>query len=121
VAADAPLLPSVLILVACTSFATVIALSAYCWGAMIYSAGGLTEPRVTQLLRAWSQGDEEALDQLAPLVERESHRLAHTYIWRERAGHALQTDELVNEAYLRLIDGQTVWHDRAHFFAVWGR
>ena len=87
--------------------------------AMTYSPGGLTEGGVTQLLRAWSEGEEKALDQLAPLVEHELNRLAHAYIWRERAGQALQTTELVNEVYLRLIDGKTVnWQDRAHFFAV---
>lgn len=87
--------------------------------ALIHSSGGLTEPGVTQLLKAWGQGDEQALERLAPLVEHELHRLAHTYICRERPGQPLQTAELVNEVYLRLIDGEPVnWQDRAHFFAV---
>jgi RNA polymerase sigma factor (TIGR02999 family) len=86
---------------------------------MTHSPGGLTDPGITQLLKAWGQGDEEALERLAPLVEHELHRLAHTYICKERPGQPLQTTELVNEVYLRLIDGEPVsWQDRAHFFAV---
>lgn len=74
---------------------------------------------VTQLLLAWSQGDQAALDQLIPLVHAELHRLAHRCMDRERAGHTLQTTALVNEAYLRLIDSSQVrWQNRAHFFAV---
>lgn len=74
---------------------------------------------ITQLLVAWSSGDESALAQLAPLVHDELHRLAHHYMSRERAGHTLQTTALVNEAYLRLIDWKNVrWQNRAHFFAV---
>src|SRR5205085_9245641 len=74
---------------------------------------------VTQLLLAWSQGDQDALDQLIPLVHAELHRLAHRCMDRERAGHTLQTTALVNEAYLRLIDSSQVrWQNRAHFFAV---
>lgn len=86
---------------------------------MTHSPGGLTEPGVTQLLRAWSQGDEEALERLAPLVEDQLHRLAHIYMRKERPGQPLQTTELVNELYLRLLDAEQVgWQDRAHFFAV---
>src|SRR5262245_28296745 len=74
---------------------------------------------VTQLLLAWSQGDQSALEQLIPLVHAELHRLAHRCMDRERAGHTLQTTALVNEAYLRLIDSSQVrWQNRAHFFAV---
>jgi RNA polymerase sigma factor (TIGR02999 family) len=74
---------------------------------------------VTELLRAWSEGDESALARLAPLVESELHRLADSYLRRERAGHTLQTTALVNEAYLRLIgDAAIEWQDRAHFFAI---
>jgi RNA polymerase sigma factor (TIGR02999 family) len=74
---------------------------------------------VTQLLLAWSQGDQAALDQLIQLVHAELHRLAHRCMDRERAGHTLQTTALVNEAYLRLIDSSQVrWQNRAHFFAV---
>ena len=74
---------------------------------------------VTQLLLAWGQGDQTALEKLAPLVYQELHRLAKNYMGRERSGHTLQTTALVNEAYLRLIDTPHVrWQNRAHFFAV---
>jgi RNA polymerase sigma factor (TIGR02999 family) len=74
---------------------------------------------VTELLHAWSEGDPRALEQLAPLVYKELHRLAHHYMARERPGHTLQTTALVNEAYLRLVDaGNVNFQNRAHFFAV---
>jgi RNA polymerase sigma-70 factor (ECF subfamily) len=77
---------------------------------------------VTQLLKAWGQGDERALAQLAPLVENELHRLAHKFMRQEKPGQTLQTTALVNEVYVRLIDGQQVtWQNRAHFFAVSAR
>ncbi|MCM3900108.1 MAG: sigma-70 family RNA polymerase sigma factor [Pyrinomonadaceae bacterium] len=78
-----------------------------------------TPSNITQLLFAWKQGDQEALAQLTPLVYRELHRLAHSYLAGERAGHMLQTTALVNEAFVRLIDWQQVdWQNRAHFFGV---
>jgi RNA polymerase sigma factor (TIGR02999 family) len=74
---------------------------------------------ITHLLLAWGDGDESALEALAPLVEEELRRRAHRYMSGERAGHTLQTTALVNEAYLRLVDSQRVrWQNRAHFFAV---
>ena len=74
---------------------------------------------ITELLLAWNQGDEQALEQLMPLVHDELHRLAHHYMGGERPGHTLQTTALVNEAYLRLVDSRRVrWQSRAHFFAV---
>jgi RNA polymerase sigma factor (TIGR02999 family) len=74
---------------------------------------------VTRLLRAWSQGDEHALEQLVPLVHAELHRLAHRYMSRERGDHTLQTTALINEAFLRLVHSADVqWENRAHFFAV---
>jgi len=80
---------------------------------------GQSPREVTQLLQAWSRGDETALDRLMPLVYDELRRLAHHYMTRENAGHILQTTALVNEAYLQLIDANMVkWQDRAHFFAV---
>ena len=83
------------------------------------SALASTQLEVTQLLRAWSQGDKSVLDQLYELVYGELHRLAHRYMSRENAGHTLQTTALVNEAYLRLVQAQDLkWQDRAHFFAV---
>ena len=75
--------------------------------------------KITQLLVAWSDGDEAALEELTPLVYEELHRLAHRYMGGERAGHTLQTTALVNEAYVRLIDWKNVrWQNRAHFFGV---
>jgi RNA polymerase sigma factor (TIGR02999 family) len=74
---------------------------------------------VSSLLRAWSDGDQAALDQLAPIVYNELHRLARRYMRREKSGHSLQTTALVNEAYLKLVDYKRMqWQDRAHFFAV---
>jgi RNA polymerase sigma factor (TIGR02999 family) len=74
---------------------------------------------VTQLLRSWSEGDQEALEKLTPLVYRELHRLAGRYMGGEKQGHTLQATALVNEAYLRLIDWKNVeWQNRAHFFGV---
>ncbi len=74
---------------------------------------------VTSLLKAWSSGDEQALEKLTPLVYRQLHQIAQRYMGGERSGHMLQTTALVNEAYLRLVDcGQVNWQDRAHFFAI---
>ena len=74
---------------------------------------------VTELLQAWSDGNAEALDQLIPLVHGELHRLARHYMRGERPGHTLQITELVNEAYVRLVDWKNVrWQNRAHFFGV---
>jgi RNA polymerase sigma-70 factor (ECF subfamily) len=77
------------------------------------------QPGVTELLLAWSEGDSSALDQLAPLVYQELHRLARYYMGQERPGHTLQATALVNEAYLRMVDVNRMrWQNRAHFFAV---
>jgi RNA polymerase sigma factor (TIGR02999 family) len=74
---------------------------------------------VTQLLNAWCKGDQDALEQLALLVESELHRLARAHLSKEAAGHTLQPADLVNEVYLRLIEWNTVqWQNRAHFYAV---
>jgi RNA polymerase sigma factor (TIGR02999 family) len=74
---------------------------------------------ITQLLGAWSAGDERAFEKLMPLVYDELHRLAQAYMGRERPGHVLQTTALVHEAYLRLVDaGRASLQDRNHFFAV---
>ena len=74
---------------------------------------------VTELLVAWGNGDEAALEQLAPLIHAELHRLAHHYMSRERTGHTLQTSALINEAYVRLIDWKAArFQNRAHFFGV---
>ena len=77
---------------------------------------------ITDLLRAWSRGDEDALGALLPLVEAELRRLARAYMARERMGHTLQATALVNEAFLRLIDArQVAWQDRAHFLGIAAR
>jgi RNA polymerase sigma-70 factor, ECF subfamily len=74
---------------------------------------------VTQLLLAWNDGDQTALERLIPLVHAELHRIARRYMRNERAGHTLQTPALINEAYLRLIDAQQVrWQNRVHFFGI---
>ena len=74
---------------------------------------------VSTLLRAWSGGDQSALDRLTPIVYDGLRRLARRYMRRERPGHSLQTTALVNEAYMRLVDYERMqWQDRAHFFAV---
>jgi RNA polymerase sigma-70 factor (ECF subfamily) len=74
---------------------------------------------VSTLLRAWSDGDQSALDRLTPIVYDGLRRLARRYMRRERPGHSLQTTALVNEAYMRLVDYERMqWQDRAHFFAV---
>jgi RNA polymerase sigma factor (TIGR02999 family) len=74
---------------------------------------------ITQLLIEWREGDETALNRLIPLVYEELRRLAHHYMRRERPGHTLQTTDLVNEAYLRLVDHKGMrWQNRAHFYAV---
>jgi RNA polymerase sigma-70 factor (ECF subfamily) len=77
---------------------------------------------VTKLLRDWGAGDKSALDKLMPLVNDELHRLARQHMRREMPGHMLQTSALVNEAYLRLVDGSKIdWQNRAHFFGIAAR
>jgi len=73
---------------------------------------------VTELLAAWSEGDQAALERLLPLVDNELHQLAHRYMSRERGNHTLQTTALVNEAYLKLVDQKVRWQNRAHFFGI---
>jgi RNA polymerase sigma factor (TIGR02999 family) len=77
---------------------------------------------VTQLLRAWSKGDEHALARLIPLIYRELRQRAHRSMRGERQGHSLQTSALINEAYLRLAGSAPVaWENRTHFFAIAAR
>ncbi len=74
---------------------------------------------VTQMLHDWSDGDQEVLDKLIPIVYEELRRQAARYLRRERPGHTLQTTALIHEAYLRLIDQKDVqWQNRAHFYAI---
>jgi RNA polymerase sigma-70 factor (ECF subfamily) len=77
------------------------------------------EPDVTKLLQAWSDGDEQALQELSRRVYAELHRIARRYMAGERAGHMLQATALINEAFVRLLDWKNVqWRNRCHFFAV---
>jgi RNA polymerase sigma-70 factor, ECF subfamily len=74
---------------------------------------------ITELLIDWNNGDAAALERLLPLVEKELHRLAHSYMRRENPDHTLQTTALINETYLRLVDQRRVqWQNRAHFFGI---
>ena len=74
---------------------------------------------VTQLLRAWREGDKSALASLIPIVYQDLRRLARSHLLGERAAHSLQPTALVNEAYMRLVDYTRMeWQDRAHFLAV---
>jgi RNA polymerase sigma factor (TIGR02999 family) len=82
---------------------------------------GAEPTRATELLHAWREGDEEALDQLLPLVYDELKRLAGHFMGGERPGHTLQPTALVHEAYLRLVGMDVEWQDRAHFLAVAAR
>lgn len=80
---------------------------------------GTSDSPVSQLLRRWSEGDQEALHQLTPLVYDELRRMARRYMSQQPAGHTLQTTALIHEAYLRLVGQQEKqWQNRAHFFGV---
>jgi len=73
--------------------------------------------QVTQMLKAWQDGDATALDQLTPIVFSELHRLAGLNMANERRGHVLQPSALVNEAFIRLIGNAPVeWQSRPSFF-----
>lgn len=79
-------------------------------------------PEITEYLRAWEQGDDQALERLLPLVYRELRSIAARHLDGERPGHTLQPTAPVNEAYLRLRGlGDVPWHDRTHFFAIASR
>ncbi len=83
------------------------------------STSDVSVSEISQLLRAWSGGDQGALERLTPIVYQELHRLARNHMRRERPGHSLQTTALVNEAYMRLVDYKRMeWQNRAHFFAA---
>jgi len=76
---------------------------------------------VTQLLRQWSGGDKQALDQLVPFVYDQLRKLASNCLRAERPDHTLRATALVHEAYVRLVDAEVAWQDRVHFFAVSAR
>ena len=79
-------------------------------------------PDVTQILQAWSEGDDSAPSRLMPVVYAELRRLAAEYLRRERADHTLQATALVHEAYLKLVDEKRVtWKNRAHFCGIAAR
>ena len=82
----------------------------------------VSSDEVTGWLRAWSRGDESALEKLTPLVYVELRRRARRLVIRERAGHSLQPTALIHEAYLRLVGSAPVdWRDRRHFYALAAR
>ena len=82
----------------------------------------LSSQEVTNLLLAWRQGKQEALDKLTPVIYEELRQQAHRYMQREQKGHLLQTTALINETYIRLLEGSKVsWENRAHFLAVTAR
>jgi RNA polymerase sigma factor (TIGR02999 family) len=77
------------------------------------------ERDVTSLLVRWRNGDANAFDELAPIVYDELRKLARSHLRRERPGHTLQSTALVHEAYLRMIDQQSVsWQNRSHFYGI---
>jgi RNA polymerase sigma-70 factor, ECF subfamily len=92
-------------------------------GCSIINTSAMSETHeVTRLLAEWAKGDEDALDDLTPLVYRRLHQLAARYLWRESEGHTLQPTALVHEAYLRLVDqANQTWQSRSHFFGVAAR
>lgn len=74
---------------------------------------------ITKLLIDWKNGNQEALEQLYPFVERELHQMAHHYMQKLRPGNTLQTTAVINETYLKLINANRIdWESRAHFFAL---
>src|SRR5829696_3546823 len=75
--------------------------------------------QITLLLREWNKGDDNALEQLMPLVYEELRRMARGYLGRQAPNHTFQTSELIHEAYLKLARGnEPNWQNRAHFFGV---
>ena len=81
----------------------------------------MTSRSVTTLLRLWRDGDEAALDDLAPLVYEDLRRIAGRYLRSERSGHTLQTTALVNEAFVKLVGANVSFEDRVHFLAIAAR
>jgi len=77
---------------------------------------------LTELLIQWSNGNRDALDELVPLVDSELRRLVRTFLRRRQPHQSLQTDSLINEAFVRLIDQKQIrWVNRAHFFGIAAR
>ena len=86
------------------------------WGDKTLQRGPSNQ--VTELLVRWRSGDKAALDSLMPLVYTELRRIANRYLQGERSDHTLQSTALVHEAYLRLVDQNVSWQNRAHFFGI---
>ncbi len=82
-----------------------------------------TSPQeITQLLRAWSEGDQSALERLTPLVQQRLRRIAHAHLRRESPGHLLQSTALMDEAFIKLLKSPPVdWQDSGHFFVTMSR
>ncbi|NOX69243.1 MAG: sigma-70 family RNA polymerase sigma factor [Gammaproteobacteria bacterium] len=81
----------------------------------------MSKAHVTELLHAWQNGDQTALEKVMPFLHSELRRLATQHMRRENAGHTLQATALVNEAYLKLVGVELEFHDRAHFLALASR
>ena len=72
---------------------------------------------ITRLLKAWSAGEDQALEELIPLVFDDLHRMASRYLSKEVEGHLLQSTALVNEVLLQLLKRKNLaWENRRHFF-----
>ena len=86
---------------------------------MTHNSSDTPRADVTKLLVQWTDGNQQAMEQLLPLVYDELRKLARRYLQRERPGHTLQSTALVHEAYLRIVDQREVnWQGRAHFFGI---
>jgi RNA polymerase sigma factor (TIGR02999 family) len=86
---------------------------------MVEQSGRSTTANVTALLRAWSAGDQSALDQLMPVLHGELKRIARRFMRCEREGHTLQPTALANEAWLRIVGQRDVsYQNRTHFFSL---
>src|ERR1041384_221475 len=79
------------------------------------------QENVTQLLLALSEGNQATVNDLLPLVYDELRKMAASYMRRERPDHTLQPTALVNEAYLRLVEGDVAWEGRRHFYGIAAR
>jgi len=80
-----------------------------------------TTHEVTQLLVAWGHGDQAAADQLIPLVYGQLRRIARNRLRGEFASQTLQSTDLINEAYVRLVEQSVNWQSRAHFYGIAAR
>lgn len=76
---------------------------------------------VTQLLQAWRNDDQNALNALMPVVYDQMRSIAELYLRAENPGHTLGATEVVHEAFIRLVDADAGWEDRAHFLAIAAR